>query len=143
MIYGLNQIGKWESILQQWPAMPVNSANYNHRGGGNFGIVLRCPLIVGPDRLVYFDHNKDRGTWVIRDFISWQRLDNLHSSLSVDQIEQDATYDEFPIWCNAEENPEDWRTYLTFRTTAVLRLKQPPRSLVAPNPRSGEWMPIS
>ena len=47
--------------------MPIDAQNYNHRGAGNYGIVVRCPRIVG-DRLVYFDHNAKRGTWVIRDF---------------------------------------------------------------------------
>src|SRR4051812_44667319 len=101
--------------------MPVNQNNQNHRGGGNYGIVLRCPNVVAEDRLIYFDFNRKRRTWVIRDFINNQRLDNLHSPLTVAQIEADATYDEFPTWCNAERNPADWRTYLSLRTTAVLR----------------------
>jgi hypothetical protein len=79
--------------------MAVNPSNYNHRGGGNYGIVLRCPNIVANDRLVYFDHNRDRGSWVIRDS---------HSALTVAQIEADATYDEFPVWCNAEVSPAEW-----------------------------------
>jgi len=33
--------------------------------------------------LVYFDHNRGRGTWVIRDFIAGQRLDDNHSALTV------------------------------------------------------------
>jgi hypothetical protein len=119
--------------------MPVNSSNYNHRGGGNYGIVLLCPNIVGPNRLVYFDYNRDRRTWVVRDFIAGQRLDNLHSTLTVAQIEADATYDEFPVWCNVEENPDDWRTYLNLRTTAVLRLSSPLHSQGLPNASSGDW----
>jgi hypothetical protein len=27
--------------------MPVNDENYSHRGGGNYGIVLICPNVVG------------------------------------------------------------------------------------------------
>ena len=50
--------------------MPVSPNNYDHRGGGNYGIVVRCPNIVAHDRLVYFDHNRDRGSWVIRDLIT-------------------------------------------------------------------------
>ena len=119
--------------------MPVNLSNYDHRGGGNYGIVLLCPTIVSPHRLVYFDHNRERGTWVIRDFISGYRLDNLHSTLTVPQIEADATYDEFPVWRNVEQNPDDWRTYLNLRTTAVLRLSGPIRSQNAPNANSGTW----
>jgi hypothetical protein len=79
---------------------------------------------------------------VIRDFITLLRLDNLHSQLSVAQIEADASYDEFPAWCNAEEHPEDWRNYLVLRTTAALRLGKSITSVPAPNPHSGTWQPI-
>jgi hypothetical protein len=122
--------------------MAVDSNNYDHRGGGNYGIVLRLPQVVADDRLVYFDHNKNRGSWVIRDFITGRKLDDNHSALTVAQIEADATYDEFPIWCNAEENPTDWRLYLNLRTTAVFRLRGPQRSAIGPNPQSGDWQPL-
>ncbi len=105
--------------------MPVDPENYNHRGGGNYGVVLLLPNIVAPDRLVYFDYNRDRDTWVIRDFIGGQPLDDGHSPLGHAQIEADATHDEFPVWCNVEMNPTDWRMYLLLRTTAVLRLGGP------------------
>jgi hypothetical protein len=119
--------------------MPVDPANYSHRGGGNYGIVVLLPNIVTPDRLVFFDYNRDRGTWVIRDFTGGQRLDNRHSPLTVAQIEADATYDEFPVWCSVEDEPEDWRTYLTLRTTAVLRLSGPYRFVREANLGSGNW----
>lgn len=122
--------------------MSVNSSNYDHRGGGNYGIVVRCPNIVAHDRLVYFDHNNDRGSWVIRDFITGHRLDNDHSALTVADIEADATYDEFPPWCNVEVSPADWRTYLALRTTAVSRLRAPLGSVSAVNPQSGNWQPL-
>ena len=122
--------------------MPVDPASYDHRGGGNYGVVIRCPNVVADDHLVYFDHNRDRGSWVIRDFIAGQRLDDNHSVLTVAQIEADATYDEFPVWCNVEERPADWQTYLTLRTTAVLRLGGPLRSTSRPNPGSGNWQPL-
>lgn len=122
--------------------MPVNQNNYNHRGGGNFGIVLRCPNVVANDHLVYFDHNRDRGSWVIRDFIAGERLDNDHSGLSVIDIEADATYDEFPAWCNVEVDPASWLQYLTLRSTAVLRLKGPLRHTSVPNRTSGGWQPL-
>jgi hypothetical protein len=115
--------------------MAVDPRNYSHRGGGNYGIVLRCPTVVANDRLVYFDHNRDRGTWVIR-------LDNAHSPLTVAQVEADATHDEFPVWCNVETNPVDWRAYLTLRTTAVFRLSGPLGPTTAPNPDSGIWQPL-
>jgi hypothetical protein len=117
--------------------MPVNQNNYNHRGGGNFGIVLRCPNVVANDHFVYFDYNRDRGSWVIRDFIAGERLDNNHSALSVTDIEADATYDEFPAWCNVEIDPATWQQYLTLRSTAVLRLSGPLRQTNAPNRASG------
>ena len=122
--------------------MAVNPNNYDHRGGGNYGIVVRLPQIVADDRLVYFDYNRNRGSWVIRDFIAGRRLDNDHSALTVPQIEADAAYDEFPIWCNVEVNPGDWRTYLDLRTTAVFRLSGPLRSTVPANPQSGNWQTL-
>ena len=117
--------------------MPVNDEKYCHRGGGNYGIVLICPNLVG-DRLVYFDHNRARGSWVIRDFIAGCRLDNESSRLTVAQIEADATYDKHPPWCNVETDPADWRTYLRLRTTAAFKRGEG-RSLDAPNPQSGRW----
>lgn len=123
--------------------MPVDVSNYNHRGGGNYGIVLRCPNIVANDHLVYFDFNKNRGSWVIRDFIAGLRLDDNHSKLSVAEIVADANYDEFPAWCSVEENPADWKTYLTLRTTAALRFNGPLRSVSTPNVISGNvWQPL-
>jgi hypothetical protein len=132
----------WAEYATLVEIIVVNPHNYNHRGGGNYGIVLRCPSLVADDRLVYFDYNRDRDTWVIRDFIANQRLDNIHSLLTRQQIETDATYDEFPAWCNVEENPADWRTYLVLRTTAVLQLGRPLRATIAPNARSGDWRPL-
>jgi hypothetical protein len=122
--------------------MPVNPNSYNHRGGGNYGAVLLCPNLVASDHLVYFDYNRNRGSWVIRDFITGQRLDDSHSALALTEIEADATFDEFPAWCNAEENPVEWKAYLTLRTTAVLRLKGPLLSAAAPNSTSGNWQPL-
>ena len=115
--------------------MAVNQNNYASRGG-NLAIVLRCPQIVADDRLVHFDYNKKTGHWVIRDFLARRRLDNYNSILTVAQMEEDATYDEYPVWCNVEE-PATWRAYLSLRTTAVLRLNGELGSTVAPNPSSG------
>ena len=120
--------------------MPVNSDNYDHRGKGNRGIVVRCPSIVG-DRLVYFDYSAQRMSWIIRDFINGQRLSNNTSSLTVAQIEADADYDEFPPWSNVEIDSVDWEAYLRLRTTAVFRLRSVP-STVAPNPTSGNWQSL-
>jgi hypothetical protein len=123
--------------------MPVNPDNYGSRGG-NLAIVLRCPNIVADDRLVYFDYNKKSRHWVIRDLITGKRLDNFqgHSQLTVQQIEADATYDEFPIWLNVEEHTAEWQTYLRLRTTAVHRLNNPLRGNKAPNSVSGAWQDL-
>lgn len=121
--------------------MSLNRANYNHRGGGNYGIVLQCPNVVGNEYLVYFDYNRDRGTWVIRDLIAGRRLDDSHSQLTVAQIEASATYDEFAPSLNVETSPIDWRTYLTHRTTAVLRRTSTP-AIMPGNPQSGTWQPL-
>jgi hypothetical protein len=120
--------------------MPVKEDNYSHRGGGNYGIVLVCPNVIA-NRLVYFDHNRERGSWVVRDFICGWRLDNQSSALTEAQIEADATYDEHPPWCNVEANPADWKTYLQLRTTVALGHGDG-RSLDAPNPQSGHWQPL-
>jgi len=120
--------------------MPIAEPNYSHRGGGNYGIVVRCPNLIA-DRLVYFDHNRERGSWVVRDFLTSHRLDNEHSPLTVAQIEGDATYDEHPPWCNVENRPDDWTTYLRLRTTAVFRGRVG-RPWEAPNPQFGQWQPL-
>ena len=101
--------------------MAVNLNNYNPRGNNNVGIVVRCPNLVA-DRLVYFDRDSQTGSWVIRDFISGQQLDHLDSHLTVANIEADANHDEFPPWHNAQ-NLDDWRIYLSLRTTAVFALR--------------------
>lgn len=113
--------------------MPVNQNNYNERGGGNLGIIVRCPNIVA-DRLVYFDKNPDRESWVIRDFITGQQLANGNSRLNIEQIEEDANHDEFPPWIGVDRT-DDWSVYLILRTTAVFRIRELSRT--APNPVSG------
>lgn len=120
--------------------MPVKKNSYSHRGGGNYGVVLRCQNLVAR-RLVYFDHNPRTGSWVIRDFIFGQRLSNNLSPLTVSQIEGDADYDEFPAWCNVEVNAGDWAAYLRLRTTAAFRPRRSPDSS-PPNPGSGRWQPL-
>lgn len=116
--------------------MPVNQTNYDHRGGGNYGIVVRCSNIVG-NRLVYFDHNAQRHSWVIRDFMTGQQLSNNESTLTVSQIEADADFDEFPPWSNVE-NLAEWTAYMSLRTTAVFQLRTSPETSL-PNPDSGNW----
>jgi hypothetical protein len=128
-------------ICQTAGIMPVNPSNYGPRGG-NLAIVLQCPNIVADDRLVYFDYNKKSENWVIRDFITGQRLDNNHSKLTVAQIVADATHDEPPIWCSVEQQQAEWETYLTLRTTAVRRLNRPLPLPSPPNPGSGDWQPL-
>jgi hypothetical protein len=121
--------------------MPVDRNNYGSRGG-NLAIVLCCPNIVADDRLVYFDYNKKSEHWVIRDFISGQRLDNDHSKLTFGDIEADASHNESPVWCNVEVQPREWQIYLSLRATAVFRLNGPLSTTRRPNPQSGDWQPI-
>jgi hypothetical protein len=118
--------------------MPVDQNNYDNRGGDNLGIVVRCLNIVG-NRLVYFDHNRWSGGWVIRDFLLGLRLDNQHSVLAVQEIEADADYDEFPPWLNVGHEAREWHDYLKTRTNAVLKLRNDPISKSPPNPASGTW----
>jgi hypothetical protein len=81
--------------------------NYDHRGNANYGIVLCCPTLVA-SRLVYFDHNRSTGSWMIRDFIFGRWLSDDTSPLTVAQIEADARVDEFPPRRNVEKQPTDW-----------------------------------
>ena len=118
--------------------MPVDQTNYDHRGGFNWSIVLCCPRLVAPERLVYFDFSKDSGNWVIRDLIAGQRLDNFHSPLTLQELEDDAEYDEFPPWLNVEENPADWALYLELRTVFRLRTKG---VVATPHPPGSGWEP--
>jgi hypothetical protein len=116
----------------------INDSNWDHRGASNWGIVVRCENLVG-DRLVYLDHNRDTdGGWVIRDFIVGDRLDNEHSTLSLDDIVKDADKDESPPWWNVEREAE-WRDYLKTRTIAVLQLHDRPLSTVRPNRPTDGW----
>jgi len=116
--------------------MPVTRANYDHRGGGNYGIVLHCHRLVG-ERLVYFDFNAQRQSWVIRDFMTNRQLSNNDSILTVAQIEEGADYDEYPPLLNVK-NTSEWSSYLLLRTTAVFRLQNTP-ILSLPNPATGTW----
>jgi|SRR5882724_282976 len=122
--------------------MPVDRNHYDRRrGGGNYSIVIRCPNIVA-NRLVYFDYNERRRTWVIRDFIARQRLDIRHSrNLTVGDIEADANYSEYPPWRDVR-NIDDWSAYLRLRTTAAFRLRRAAIPRNAPNPASGGWRPF-
>lgn len=121
--------------------MAVNQTNYDQRGGGNLGIVVRCPSVVG-DRLVYFDFNEARKSWVIRDFIAGLKLDDKHSPLTVTDIQADAVYDEFPPWLDVHRDATEWQVYLRGRTMAVLRLRGVPISTTAPNRASDTWLPL-
>ena len=40
-------------------------------------------------------------------------------AIAIQQIEDDADYDEFPAWLNADTDREAWRTYMRLRTAAV------------------------
>ena len=119
--------------------MAADSNHYDHRGGGNYGVVLCVPRVVADERLVYFDHNKNRGSWVIRDFVAGQKLDDNHSALTGAQIEADALYDEFQFGATRRRIRLTGESYLNLRTTAVFRLRGPLRSPIGPNPQSGVW----
>ena len=101
--------------------------------------VLCLPRVVADERLVYFDHKKNRGSWVIRDFVAGQKLDDNHSALTGAQIEADALYDEFQFGATRRRIRLTGESYLNLRTTAVFRLRGPLRSPIGPNPQSGVW----
>jgi hypothetical protein len=117
--------------------MPINRQHYATRGG-NLAIVLCCPTIVSPDRLVYFDHNPV-GNWVIRDFLAGLRLDNNSSSLSVSEIEEDAVYSEPPPWCNVETSRQDWKLYLELRTTVYTAQRNRNVNIQRPCRETDRW----
>jgi hypothetical protein len=122
--------------------MAVNQTNYDSRGGGDYGIVVRCPNLVG-DRLVYFDFNDARQSWVIRDFVAGVRLDNEHSPLTIKDIEADAVDDEFPPWFDVRRDAAEWKAYLRGRTMAALRLRGAPISITAASRVSDTWLPLT
>jgi hypothetical protein len=126
--------------LQSSRIMPVDANDYRTRGG-NLAIVLCCPRIASPARLVYFDHNP-AGSWVIRDFLGGVRLSNQTSALTVADIEQDASHSEPPPWCSVETTPRDWRLYLELRTTVFTRQRNRNVDVQHPNRDSGRWDPL-
>jgi hypothetical protein len=115
--------------------------SYDHRGGFNWGIVVRLRNLVG-NRLVYFDYNSETQGWVIRDFIVGRKLDHENSSLSIKNIEEDADMDEFPPWLNVHTEAAEWEVYLKNRTIAVLGLHNHPISTDSPNRAADKWLPL-
>ena len=120
--------------------MPANPDHYRTRGG-NLAIVLCCPTIVSPARLVYFDHNPEEAG-VIRDFIIARRLDNETSDLTLADIEQAAIHSEPPPWCSVVESPQDWRLYLELRTTVYTEQRDRRMNLLQPNGEPDRWRPL-
>jgi len=120
--------------------MPVNPADYRTRGG-NVAIVLCCPTIVSPARLVYFDHNP-AGSWVIRDFLAGFKLSNETSPLTFALVEQDAIYSEPPPWCNVITAPRDWRLYLELRTTFYTEQRNRNVDVQHPSSQFDQWQPL-
>src|ERR1017187_10591171 len=112
--------------------MPADPADYRTRGG-NIAIVLCCPTIVSPARLVYFDHNP-AGSWVIGDFLAGFKLSDETSPLTVAQVEQDAIYSEPPPWCNVETAPADWRFVFGVAHDGLYRTAQQECRCAAPKP---------
>jgi hypothetical protein len=119
--------------------VPADPADYRTRGG-NIAIVLCCPTIVSPARLVYFDHNP-AGSWVIRDCLAGFKLSSETSPLTVAQVEHDAIYSEPPPWCNVETAPGDWRLYLELRTTVYTEPRNRSVDVQYPN-QAGQWQPL-
>jgi hypothetical protein len=97
---------------------------------------LRCTHL-----LVYFDYSKNTDNWVIRDLISGQRLGNFYSTLTRQQIENDADHNEFPPWLNVEEHPDEWALYLRLRTSAVFTLRGS-GVMASPHPQTDGWLPL-
>jgi hypothetical protein len=104
-------------------------------------IVLCCPTIVSPARLVYFDHNP-AGSWVIRDFLAGFKLSNETSPLTVADVEQDAIHSERPPWCNVEIASMDWRLYLELRTTVYTEQRNRNVDVQHPIDQAGQWRPL-
>jgi hypothetical protein len=120
--------------------MPINPQHYSTRGG-NLAVVVCCPTIVSPHRLVYFDHNP-QGSWVIRDFLTGLKLSNETSPLTVADIGQDAVHSELPPWCNVEDAPQDWQVYLELRTTVYTAQRNRNVDMQPPNYEPYRWRPL-
>ena len=64
--------------------MPINPANSDHHGCGNYVILVWCPTVVG-ERFVPFGRNPTTGAWAIRDYVTGWQLSNHNSHLSIRQ----------------------------------------------------------
>ena len=60
-------------------------------------------------------------------------------AITIQQIEDDADYDEFPAWLNADTDREAWRTYMRLRTAAVARVHVLP--IITQANLAGGWHP--
>jgi hypothetical protein len=121
--------------------MPVDPTHYQHHGSGNYTVILRCPNIVG-NRLVHFDQNRKRGTWVLRDFVMKQQLSNITAAagVTVAAIEADADHSEPPPY-HAVTYDDHWCGYLFLKTMYNFH-PNTPTSTAPPNAASGAWVPI-
>ena len=64
--------------------MPINPANSDHHGCGNYVILVWCPTVVG-ERFVHFGRNPTTGAGAIRDYVTGWQLSNHNSHLSIQQ----------------------------------------------------------
>lgn len=120
--------------------MPVRPSSYAPRNE-NDSVVIWCPAYAA-DRFVHFARDATSGAWMLRDYVSGMGLSHNDSHLTVAQIEQATTHDEYPPYHNSD-NLADWKLYLTLRTDALRRQNRLNHSLTAaPNPASGTWRPL-
>jgi hypothetical protein len=116
---------------------------YASHGGPHQVAVVYCPRILG-NRLAHLSQDGPN-SWAIRDFVTGKMLRNspnanaATSRYTLAQIEAEVTWYEDPPFLSVKE-VNDWRRYLELRTMAVL--KTPPGT-EPPNPRFGDWRPLS
>ncbi len=120
--------------------MPINPANSDHHGSGNYVIIVWCPTVVG-ERFVHFGRNPTTGAWAIRDYVTGWQLSNHHSPLTIQQIEDDSQRDEFPAF-HPHTRTQDWEAYLRLRSMAVSRQQDLSYSTAPPPMASGAWQPL-
>jgi hypothetical protein len=121
--------------------MPINKDHWDHRGQNNWGVVIYCPNLIG-DRFVYLDHNRTTGNWVLRDFIKGERLNRDDSQMTMNDFLKGAAtggHSEAPPWLNAERDIKEWKTYLSDRTQAALKLHDDPISEDRPIQATNGW----
>ena len=114
---------------------------YAYHGGQHHVSIVQLPAICG-DRLVHLSQDGP-SSWVLRDFVAKKKLrcspppNASQSTVPLQQIESQVVFSEQPPF-HACDQAEDWGTYLSMRSLAVLgRVDTAP-----PKNTFGDWLDL-